>query len=197
MDILASAPIERLEIFNGLESLETVRAHTPAELGNRIRVVWEGAEYRGRFRQVIWDGEATVSDNRILDARPINFLNREKTLEIVGDNGLAWRALTTGNIGGFDVWLDDPYGGTLKLETPVIKCGIPLEDIGFDDEVIDNSGVLPRFVRIFRLPTDNPHRTLRIQRTINIVPDRDNPIFIKLTQEDGHIAWTSPIYFFR
>jgi hypothetical protein len=29
------------------------------------------------------------------------------------------------------------------------------------------------------------------------VPDRDNPIFIKLTQEDGHIAWTSPIYFFR
>lgn len=197
VDIFASAPIERLQIFNGLESLETVRAHTPAELGNRIRVVWEGAEYRGRFRQVIWDGEATVSDNRILDARPINFLNREKTLEIVGDNRLTWRALTTGNIGGFDVWLDDPYGGTLKLETPLIKCGIPLEDIGFDDEVIDNSGVLPRFVRIFRLPTDNPHHTLRIQRTIKIVPDRDNPIFIKLTQEDGHIAWTSPIYFFR
>ena len=66
-----------------------------------------------------------------------------------------------------------------------------------DDEIIDNSGVLPRFVRIFRLPTDNPHRTLRIQRTIEIAPDRDNPIFIKLTQEDGHIAWTSPIYFFR
>ncbi|MFQ6024783.1 MAG: DUF3604 domain-containing protein, partial [Acidiferrobacterales bacterium] len=127
VDILASAPIERLEIFNGLERLETMRAYTQAELGNRIRVVWEGAEYRGRFRQVIWDGEATISDNRILDARPINFFNREKTLDRVGDSGLAWRALTTGNIGGFDMWVDDPYGGTFKLETPLIKCGIPLE----------------------------------------------------------------------
>jgi len=197
LDILASAPIEHLEIFNGLERLETLRAYAQAELGNRIRVVWEGAEYRGRFRQVIWDGEATISDNRIVDARPINFFNREKTLERVGDNGLAWRALTTGNIGGFDMWVDDPYGGTLKLETPLIKCGVPLEAIGYEDEIVDNSGVLPRFVRIFRLPAKNPHRSLRYELDITIVNGRDNPIFIKLTQEDGHIAWTSPIYFFR
>ncbi|MFQ5937452.1 MAG: DUF3604 domain-containing protein [Acidiferrobacterales bacterium] len=197
VDVLADAPIERLEIFNGLERLETIRPYSPQELGNRIRVIWEGAEYRGRFRQVIWDGEARVSDNRILDARPINFYNRDKTLDRVGDNGLKWRALTTGNIGGFDIWVADPYAGTLKLETPLIKCGMPLEEIGYEDEVIDNSGILPRFVRIFRLPPENPHRTLRVERTTTIADGRDNPIFIKLTQEDGQIAWTSPIYFFR
>lgn len=197
VDIVASAPIERVEIFNGRERLETVRPYGPDELGNRIRVVWEGAEYRGRFRQVIWDGEATVSDNRIVDANPINFFNRDKTLDQVGDNKLVWRALTTGNIGGFDMWVDDPYAGTLKLETPLIKCGIPLEEIGYEDEIVDNSGILPRFVRIFRLPPDNPHRTLRVERAITIAHGRDNPLYVKLTQEDGHIAWTSPIYFFR
>lgn len=197
VDILASAPIERLEIFNGLERLETIRPYTQEELGNRIRIVWEGAEYRGRFRQVIWDGSATVSDNRIVDARPINFFNRDKTLDRVGENGLAWRALTTGNIGGFEMWLEDPYGGTLKLETPIIKCGVPLEEIGYEDEIVDRSGVLPRFVRIFRLPAENVHRALRIQRDITLDEGRDNPIYIKLTQEDGNIAWTSPIYFFR
>ncbi len=197
IDIVASSPIERLDVFNGLERLETVRPYERHELGNRIRVVWEGAEYRGRFRQVIWDGEATVVDNRIIDARPINFFNRDKTLERVGDNKLVWRALTTGNIGGFDMWVDDPYGGTLKLETPLVKCGVPLEEIGYEDEIVDSSGVLPRIVRIFRLPADNPHRTLHIERTISIADGRDNPLFIKLTQEDGHIAWTSPIYFFR
>ncbi|MFQ6024529.1 MAG: DUF3604 domain-containing protein, partial [Acidiferrobacterales bacterium] len=87
--------------------------------------------------------------------------------------------------------------GTFKLETPLIKCGIPLEEIGYEDEIVENLGVLPRFVRIFRLPANNPHRALRIERDIRIVDGRDNPIFIKLTQEDGHIAWTSPIYFFR
>jgi len=197
VDILAGAPIERLEIFNGLDRLETVRPYQPEELGKRIRVIWEGAEYRGRFRQVIWDGEATVSGNRILDARPVNFFNRDKTLDQTASNRLEWRALTTGNFGGFDICLEDPYAGTLKLETPLVKCGIPLEEIGYDDEVVDNSGVLPRFVRMFRLPDDNPHHSLRIKRTITIDGKRDNPIFIKLTQEDGHIAWTSPIYFFR
>ena len=104
---------------------------------------------------------------------------------------------TAGNIGGFDMWVEDPYAGTLKLETPLIKCGIPLEEIGYEDEIVDNSGILPRFVRIFRLPPDNPHRTLRMERTITIADGRDNPLYVKLTQEDGHIAWTSPIYFFR
>ncbi|MCP5371591.1 MAG: DUF3604 domain-containing protein [Hyphomicrobiales bacterium] len=197
VDVVASAPIERLEIFNGLERLETIRPYGPDELGRRIRVHWEGAEYRGRFRQVIWDGSATLSGNRITDARPINFFNRDKTLDRVGDDGLAWRALTTGNFGGFDAWVEDAYAGTLKLETPLVKCGVPLEEIGYDDEVIDVSGVLPRFVKIFRLPENNPHRHMSVTRDITLEEGRDNPIYVKLTQEDGNVAWSSPIYLFR
>jgi hypothetical protein len=167
------------------------------DLGNRIRVIWEGAEYRGRFRQVIWDGTATLSDNRIADAAPINFFNRDKTLDRIGDSGLEWRALTTGNIGGFDMWVDDPYGGTLKIETPLVKCGVPLEEIGLEDEIFDRSGVLPRYLKIFRLPAENAHRALKFSRRIGLRADADNPLFIRLTQEDGTLAWTSPIYLIR
>jgi len=66
-----------------------------------------------------------------------------------------------------------------------------------EDVLFDRTGVLPRFVRICRLPDDNPHRSVRIERKVEIRPGRDNPVYIKLTQEDGHVAWTSPIYFFR
>ena len=31
----------------------------------------------------------------------------------------------------------------------------------------------------------------------DVEPDGDNPLFIRLTQEAGVLAWTSPIYFFR
>ncbi len=197
IEVLASAPIERLQIFNGLELLETVRPYAAAELGNRIRVVWEGAEYRGRFRQTIWDGEATVSENTILRAEPINFFNLDKTLERITGNRLRWRALTTGNFGGFDIWVEDAYAGTLKLETPLVQCGVPLEELGYDEEVFDRSATLPRFVRIARLPAENAHRRLNLERDIAIVPGRDNPLFVKLTQEDGHVAWSSPIYLWR
>ena len=197
VDILSTAPIERVDIFNGLEHVETVRPYTKDDLGNRIRVVWEGAEYRGRFRQVIWDGTALFSDNKIIDAKPINFFNRDKTLDQVGDNGLKWRALTTGNIGGFDVWVKDPFGGTLKIETPLVQCGVPLEEIGFEDEVFDKSGVLPRYLKVFRMPIENIHRTMKFTRKIELKNKGDNPIFIRLTQEDGVISWTSPIYVYR
>lgn len=198
VDISAAAPIERVDIFNGLDHIETLRPYTNDDLGNRIRVLWEGAEYRGRFRQVIWDGSALFSGNKILDARPINFFNQDKTLDRLGDDGLAWRALTTGNTGGFDAWVEDPYGGTLKIETPLVQCGVPLEEIGYEDEVFDKSGILPRYLKVFRLPAENPHRTMKFTRQIALKKKKgDNAIFIRLTQEDGTLAWTSPIYVYR
>ena len=160
-------------------------------------MVWEGAEYRGRFRQVIWDGRADLSDNRIVDARAINFFNRDKTLERLSDSALAWKALTTGNIGGFDLRVADPWAGTLKIETPLVSCGLPLEEIGFEDEVFDRSGVLPRYLKVFRLPSENPHRRFRFSRKLDLRESGDNPIFIRVTQEDGTLAWTSPTYLFR
>ncbi len=196
IDVSGSAPIERIDIYNGLERLETIRPYGTEDLGRRVRVVWEGAEYRGRFRQVIWDGTATFSENKIVRAASINFFNRDKTLDRVGDNGLAWRALTTGNIGGFDAWLEDGYAGTLKLETPVVKCGVPLEDIGYEDETFE-AGALGRKLRIFRLPEENAHLDCKLERKIAIAAGRDNPIYVRITQEDGNLIWSSPIYFFR
>lgn len=197
VDIRASVAIERVDIFNGLNLIETIRPYAKEDLGSRIRVVWEGAEYRGRFRQVIWDGSAFLSENEIISASPINFFNKDKTLNQPSPFELNWRALTTGNIGGFDMVLADPYSGTLKIETPLIKAGVPLEDIGFEDEVFDNSGVLPRYLKLFRLPTINPHQSLQFERSISLQPQGDNPIFVRVTLEDGTLCWTSPIYVYR
>ena len=197
IEINCSSPIERIDIFNGLDKLETIKPYKQDELGNRIRVIWEGAEYRGRFRQVIWDGSAYLSDNEVVSSKAINFFNKDKSLTQPSPNELHWRALTTGNIGGFDMILADPYNGTLKIETPLVKAGIPIEDIGFEDEIFDNSGVLPRYLKVFRLPTENSHRSMLLKHPIELKSQGDNPIFVRLTQEDGTLAWTSPIYVYR
>ena len=197
IEVKCSAPIERIDIFNGLEKLETIKPYKQDELGNRIRIIWEGAEYRGRFRQVIWDGSAYLSDNEVVSSKAINFFNKDKSLIQSSPNELTWRALTTGNIGGFDMILADPYSGTLKIETPLVKAGIPIEDIGFEDEIFDNSGVLPRYLKVFRLPTENRHKTMQVKYPVELNSKDDNPIFVRLTQEDGTLAWTSPIYVYR
>ncbi|MDA0304664.1 MAG: DUF3604 domain-containing protein [Proteobacteria bacterium] len=194
VDITAASPIERVDIFNGRDLIETIRPYTKDDLGGRIRVHWEGAEYRGRFRQVIWDGTAHVQDNEITRAQAFNFFNPEKVLDQPDATSLKWMSLTTGNFAGFDMWVKDAWGGTLKIETPLVQCGVPLEDIGLEDEVFDKSGILPRFLKIFRLPEENPHRSMKFTRKIDLRDDKDNAIFVRLTQEDGTRAWTSPIY---
>ncbi|MGF1619085.1 MAG: DUF3604 domain-containing protein [Rhodomicrobiaceae bacterium] len=196
-EIVAAAPIERIDLFNGLDLIETMRPFAENELGSRIRVIWEGAEYRGRFRQVVWDGTARFSEASIREARPINFLNPDKTLEQVDAHSLKWQSLTTGNLGGFEVLLDDGAKGSLQLSTPLVEFDIPLAEIGYDDRIFDESGVLPRFIRAVRLPNDNPYKSFRFSRKMDIRPTGDNPLYIRVSLEDGTRAWTSPIYIYR
>ena len=192
----ASAPIERLEIRNGLEVLETWRPFDDAALGRRIRVIWEGSEYRGRGRQTIWDGGCTVEGNSVVGFAPINMWNLDKKIVQTGPGSLSWTALTTGGFGGFDAWLADSRSGTLKIDTPLVKCEVPIAEIGRDDKVFQAGGI-GRAIRLFRLPDDNPHRQIKQTRRVKLKPGGDNALYVRVTQEDGHLIWSSPIYIFR
>jgi len=196
VDAVGSAPIERVEIRNGLEVLETWRPYAPSELGRRIRVIWEGSEYRGRGRQTVWDGGCSLDGNRFERIAPINLWNLDKKLEQTGPGTLAWTALTTGGFGGFDAWLADPLAGTLRIDTALVQCDIRIADIGLDDLVFEAGGIRRR-IRVFRVPDENPHRTLHLSRRVRLRQQGDNALYVCLTQEDGHLIWSSPIYVFR
>ncbi len=191
-----TSPIERIEIYNGKELIETRRPYHPADVGARIRILWEGAEYRGRFREVIWDGSAEVTGNTIVGAEPVNFLNRDKVLRQEG-NTLSWKALTTGNFGGVDIRLQDADSGRITFETPLVQFDLAVSDFTADDLMFDQSDRLPRFVKVYRLPETLETRSMRFSTRIDLKDVGDNPIYIRLTQEDGTRAWTSPIYVYR
>lgn len=196
VSIETTSPIECIEIYNGEQLVETKRPYEQGDVGARIRILWEGAEYRGRFREVIWDGSAEIVDNTITKAAPINFLNRDKTLNQDGAS-LSWKALTTGNFGGVDISLKDPDTGRIKFETPLVQFDLPISEIKAEDLTFDQSDRLPRFVKVYRLPEVLDRRSMRFSTRIDLKDDGDNPIYIRLTQEDGTRAWSSPIYVYR
>ncbi len=109
---------------------------------------------------------------------------------------LSWAALTTGGFGGFDAWLADPLAGTLRIDTALVKAEIAVADIGIEDIRFEAGGI-GRRIRVFRLPDDNPHRRLQLRRRVRLRTGGDNALYVCLTQEDGHLAWSSPIYVFR
>ena len=121
VNVHGPSPIERIDLRNGLETLEIFRPYSDQNLGRRFRVVWEGSEYRGRGRQTIWDGSAELKDNRFECPTPINHYNLDKKFEQTAPNRIEWTALTTGGFGGFDAFLQDPAAGTLKIRTNLVR----------------------------------------------------------------------------
>lgn len=193
VDLHAAAPLERVEIRNGLATLETVRPYAEADLGRRIRVIWEGSEYRGRGRETVWDGSARLTGNAFTRLAPINRYNLDKRFEQTAPGEVCWQALTTGGFGGFDAWLDDAEAGELEIDTALVKRKISVADIGRDDLVFEAGGIRRR-IRVFRLPDDNPHHAMTIERRIALRGDGDNALYVCATTEDGHLAWSSPVY---
>ncbi len=183
-------------MLNGAETVAKLLGFGAHDLGRRIRVVWGGAEYRGRGRDTHWQGEAHFTGAAITRMAKINAWNHEKLLEVRGGDTVAWEAITTGNFGGFDAWLEPGAAGRLEIETNLVSGAFDLADIGLDDIVLEAGGLERRIV-IFRLPEENRCLELGETVTLPLKPRGDNPIWLRVTTEDGFNAWSSPIFLYR
>ncbi|MGI9477028.1 MAG: DUF3604 domain-containing protein [Hyphomicrobiaceae bacterium] len=196
VDVHGSAPIERVDIFCGRELIETVRPYASAELGKRIRLTMEGAEYRGRSRTTDWDGALTVAGNRIARAEMFNNWNLDRGIRSETDTTVTWKAVTTGNTCGIDLWLDDATSGEISIETSHVSPKVAIADIGMDDHVCEAGG-LGRMLKLYRLPDAPTGKRLTHSMTVAVHETGDTPLFVRISQVDGHKAWSSPIYLIR
>lgn len=195
LKVLAPTGIERIEVRNGTEVLKVLRPYGPDDLGQRVRVLWRGAEYRGRGRDTLWRGRAAFSDAAITSFETINLWNPERQLEQVGTSSVVFDTLTTGNFMGFDAWLNGREG-TLDITTNLGNLSVPVADIGFEDTVLDAGG-MERKLSVFRLPDESLDREITATVPVKLTESGDNPLWICVTTEDGYQAWSSPVYVFK
>src|SRR5712671_1357363 len=143
-EVIGTASIERVDVLYGARTVRTVRPFSSADLGRRVRVLWQGAEYRGSGRETLWAGKLAVADNSIMRHAPVNFLNPERTVrETAVGRSLAWSSVTTGNLAGIDLWLDKPDRGTLNIETNVVSGSVNLAALS-DNTIVFEGGSLER-----------------------------------------------------
>ncbi|HEU0059052.1 MAG TPA: DUF3604 domain-containing protein [Hyphomicrobiaceae bacterium] len=196
VEVIGSAAIERLDLWDGLEHLETIRPYGEAELGARIRLIWEGAEYRGRARTTTWDGSLSIEGNAIVRAAVINNWNLERGIVSQGPDRLSWKAVTTGNYGGLDLWLEKPDAGRLRFLTAPVAGELNIAELGLAERVFP-AGSLERAIKFNRLPVKLQQRQLLLQRKLALRGKGDTRPFVRVQQEDGHRMWSSPLYLFR
>ncbi len=115
-----------------------------------MRLIYEGAEYRGRARTTTWDGSLTVQGNRILRTGVINNWNLDRGIQEQSGAHVAWKAVTTGNYGAIDLWLEGT-AGTLAFKTAPVSGEVAIGDLGIEPRDFPAGG-LDRAIRLQRLP---------------------------------------------
>jgi hypothetical protein len=55
-------------------------------------------------------------------------------------------------------------------------------------------GGLGRRISIDRLPEQDWRRRLAVDHVVTFPGGADVPVYVRVTQSDGHQAWSSPIY---
>lgn len=190
---VGTAPIESVTVRNGLDTLKTLRPYRDNELANRVKILWGGAEVMGRARIVQWDGHLRIYNNRIVNATAINFWNANQPLKQRGQCHLQWQSITSGGVAGVIIELEKPNTGSIEIETLQGNIKVNIESIGIEP-IISSFGGLQKRIEIYQLPAQQCSRELSFDLPLIGMHKSDNQVYLRVTQEDGHMAWTSPIY---
>ena len=194
--VVGTGPLERVDVLRGLDVLRTITPYRPADVADspRYRVAWAGSRVRGRDRLTRWDGSLEVSAGRIVAAVTFAMENPEKGIVSRTPTRLAWVSNTTGDDDGLDLTLDVPRDAVLRFRTPVIDLDVPVADLADGATRTFPAGGIDLRVFMRRLPTRGFTRELEIDHTDAPPPGACAAYWIRVTQEDGAQAWTSPVY---
>jgi hypothetical protein len=198
--VAGTGPLERIDVFRGLDLLRTVTPYTAAsfEGSNRYRIAWAGSRVRGRDRLTRWDGSLELSAGRILAGETYSMENPEKGITKRTEQRLDWISNTTGDDDGVDVTLEAPPEAVLRFRTPVIDLDVKVGELANGATRLFPAGGVDLRAYMRRLPARDFTRELTFDVT-DPAPPRGacSAYWIRVTQEDGAQAWTSPVYLTR
>lgn len=192
VEVNATSPILQIDVLNGAQVVSTHRPYTATELGSRVRVTWQGAEYRGRGRQTHWNGQIHVEDAKISRFERFNHWNHDRVFEQTGESEVSYDVVTTGNYVGCDLWLTDE-AAKIRVQSDLTTTDIPLRDILFEGSRTECGG-LDRNITLTRLPQQLDTCHMSVEAPVTLTKNRDSPIWVRVKTQDGHTVWSSPVY---
>ncbi len=195
LDIASPSPVVRVDVLNGTDVAASLPGFAGGDADTRLRVLFHGAEYRGRGRQTRWRGSLKVMGAAIRRFHAVCAWNHERPMGPRGDGEVVFDVLTTGNFTGFDIWLD-AWRGSVELRTGHVAGVIELASIGDEPHLLEAGG-LERAVSLTRLPEVLDETRMTETADVPLNDGGDNPLWARVTTEDGHRAWSSPLYLFR
>ncbi len=190
-----TAPIDSIELRRGQQTLYTHSSMPEPESEEpwRVRFAWRGARNRDRTRDLdwtggltVWNGQITSVENHAIDSPHDGVIDWDASR-------VRWRSHTCGDWDGVIVELDGDGATRLEFDSPTMRFGCTLAELAAGP--IEHRGPdLEQQVVVRRLANEpGPHDVSFTWRDDSPI-DGLNPYWVWLTQADGELAWSTPVY---
>jgi len=193
--VVGTADLETIEVRRGLDTvyMEDLRPSPEPDAPWRVRIAWRGARNRGRGRALDWGGTLRVHGGSVTGAENYAIDHPLDGITRWDESSVTWRSHTVGDWDGFVVDLDADEDATLDVQTAAMSFNIALREIGRDGYRLTGD-LLEQQLVVSRLSPRPGQREARFEWRDDAPAKGVNPYWIWVTQADGEMAWSSPIY---
>lgn len=198
---IGTSLIERVEIYNKDRIIKTFFPFNTHNSNTKyIKIAWKGSGDKGRDRSKNWLGEIHLQKCKIVGkVEAVSFLNFLKNkFKVVNPNKVVLESETSGNMQALilPVKRSGAKGESLRLKINGKTIIFPIDKIKKSPKRYKFDG-LDSFVEICETSKDSNPSFIKLEEKITKLNKGINSIFVKITQRDGNIAWSSPIFIKR
>lgn len=193
-------PIERIDLFESTTIVKTWQVSPPidqaSEPSRLIRILWGGTERKGtaRLQKVNWCGSASIEHGQIDLIAPINFQSTDDVATNVGVDRIEWSNYSAGNAAGIVVRVSDAsHSQKLRIETEPFTGEISIAEV-LANPMRVSAGGLSRFISFGSPPAENGPTDFEMHHSLANSREGERPVWIRVTQIDQSLAWSSPVY---
>ena len=192
VDIHGTKSLHSVEVMNGTECIYRHPFAEPSGSERLIKIEWMGARVKSRPKRVNWEGGLEIDKGLIVSFKEYAIDYVDQGVRRINEQQLEWTSTTGGDSDGVILELDAPEDAVVSFQSKPINFGFKPQMITYEPMIIDIGPVNQR-VRIQAITGAALPKSLKFVHEINLVEGL-NPIWVKVTQEDGSMAWSSPVY---
>lgn len=195
VSVLGTAPLDTIELRRGLDTVHTLSLMPdpgPDEPW-RVRLAWRGARNRDRSRALDWTGGVRITNGSILSATnhaidsPLDGVTHQDAERV------QWRSHTCGDWDGVVLDLEGDANTQLWFMSPTTTFDFTLGDLS-SGSLTRVGPLLEQQVIVRRLSHETGPSEASFTWSDQNPITGINPYWIWVTQSDGELAWSSPVY---
>lgn len=160
---------------------------------DQIRVAWSGARLKSRGRHTNWEGSLKIAGGTFGSVTEFAFDSPRQGVTHHSTKEIRWSSITSGDLDGLIVGIDSADDPRFRFESEPISFSFTLSELR-SGPVTRDAGRVDQKVEVSLARARSGPEATEFVFVDDEVGYGTHPYYVRVMQEDGEMAWSSPLY---